>query len=243
MYYKIRITVASLVVMAVCLLTSVGTLSYFTDTTSMVNTFTVGSVATQLAMYSDDSGTTPFDINGVGPLTSNLSTGDSDVNLFMQATNTGNVPVYQRFRVVIPKALANMVTLKLPPMTDECKIDTTFENAPEGTPEESLESECSNENYTVKYKPAVIVDNEAKYAEYYITSKAVLDVNAVTAKWPALGFSFNGVSEANKDMFVCENNDSNKCVLGISIYSDAIQTVGFANDAVNAFADLAETYD
>ena len=104
MYHKIRITVASLVVMAVCLLTSVGTLSYFTDTASTVNTFTVGNVATQLAMYSDNSGTTLFDISGVDPLTSNLSTGDSDVNLFMQATNTGNVPVYQRFRVVILSA-------------------------------------------------------------------------------------------------------------------------------------------
>ena len=80
-----------------------------------------------MAIYDDISSATPrqFDVATYSPLT------DRDIPFYLQATNDGNIPVYQRFRVVIPKALANVVTLDLPNSTDytvtyEASVNDTY---------------------------------------------------------------------------------------------------------------------
>lgn len=209
MYRKIRIAVVSLVLTTACVLSSSATLSYFTDVDSETNTFTVGSISTMLAIYGDNDGTIPFAepdepiVNGTIPF-------------YLQAENDGNVKVYQRFRVVIPSALADVVTLDLP-----CTV---------------VNNTCSTTNYIVTYNPAV---NETD-AEYTITSKAVVAVGGVTNRWPVRGIVIDGITDVDQSLFTCENG-SNDCVLGITTYSDAIQAAGFS-DAVSAFASLTGTH-
>lgn len=221
MYHKIRITVVSLAVMMICMLSTNATLSYFTDNDVKTNDFVVGNASTSLTIYDDITGDKhEFDANTLPPLEDN-----QDIPFYLQATNEGNIPVYHRFRVVIPKALADVITLELPDMDDSCHITTTSENS------------CSNTDYTVTFKPSV--DNT--YAEYYITNNQVLAVGQSTSEWPTMGIHIDGLSETNKALFTCANNDNNNCVLGINAYSDVVQTTGFMN-ATAAFESLAETY-
>lgn len=219
MYHKIRITVVSLAVMAICALSSSATLSYFTDTDASSNSFTIGNASTALAIYDDEAGGSGhvFDASNY-VLTDNL-----DIPFYLQATNDGNIPVYQRFRVVIPKALASVVTLSVP--IDGCTIVST------------VESTCSNANYTITYKPSV---NDI-YAEYYIISNSAIDVNESTEEWPTTEIKIGNISGVDNSLFACANNN-NDCVLGISAYSDVIQTTGFTN-AIDAFANFTETYN
>ena len=224
MYHKIRITVVSLVVMAMCVLSSVGTLSYFTDTDAAINNFVVGNASTKLAIYDDVTGETRnvLDVNNPDYiLRENL-----EIPFYLQATNDGNIPVYQRFRVVIPKALSSAVTLDLP----NCAINT------------SAESTCRNDNYIVKYKPSVM-DGDNEYAEYYIMSVNPLAKDSETVEWPTVKLAIGDITSEMKGLFVCpESDDSgNNCTLGISAYSDAIQTTGF-NSVTEAFDSLRETY-
>ena len=128
MYHKVRITVAAIAVMMLCLLSSTMTLSYFTDTKYSTNEFTVGNASTSLAIYDDITGANPhqFDVATYSPLVDG-----QPIPFYLQATNDGNIPVYQRFRVVIPKALANVVTLDLPNSTDytvayEASVNDTY---------------------------------------------------------------------------------------------------------------------
>ena len=207
MYQKIRITVVSLVVMSVCILSSVMTLSYFTDTDTSSNEFTVGNASTSLAIYDDISGETKrvFDAANYSPLV------DRDIPFYLQATNDGNIPVYQRFRVVIPTALASVVTLSLP----------------------------TNTNYTVTSAQSA---NNA-YFVYYITNSNQLAVGATTNDWPTESkLVISGLNDTNKSLFACSDSSNNNCVFGINIYSDAVQTTGFADEAA-AFADFTETYN
>ncbi|MBR2839908.1 SipW-dependent-type signal peptide-containing protein [Candidatus Saccharibacteria bacterium] len=230
MYHKVRITVVSLVVMAICMLSSVTTLAYFTDTDGAMNNFVVGNMSTVLAIYDnvdDSENKHAFSTSDYSPLV------DGKIPLYLQATNNGNIPVYQRFRVVIPIALSSVVTLNLPEMDEECTIVTTSE------------STCRNTDYTVTYKPSVSVDDVPKYAEYYIVSNEVLAKDGKTAEWPTVSLTIDGLndlSEADKSLFATCEEDDNNCVLGIGIYSDAIQTAGFAGGAVSSFADFPETY-
>ena len=225
MYHKIRITVVSLVVVAITVLSSTATLSYFTDTDGATNNFVVGNASTKLVIYNNAAGGE----NNLFEASDYTLTDKLSIPLYLQAENNGNIPVYQRFRVVIPITLAGVVTLNLPEMDDNCTIVTTSENT------------CSNDDYTVTYKPTVSVDNAPEYAEYYIVSNSVLAKDDKTVKWPTTGLYIDGLSDANKALFTCEAGD-NSCVLGIGIYSDAIQTTGFTNGAVSAFADFPETY-
>lgn len=107
MYHKIRITVAAIVVMVLCMLSSTMTLSYFTDTASTVNNFKIGNASSTLSIFKDSTGETPFNANEY-TLTPNMP----DIPFYLQATNNGNIPVYQRFRIVIPANLD--ITLNLP---------------------------------------------------------------------------------------------------------------------------------
>ncbi len=226
MYHKIRITVVSLVVMAMCVLSSVGTLSYFTDTDAAINNFVVGNASTKLAIYDDVTGDEYREIDASRyTLVQNLQ-----IPFYLQATNDGNIPVYQRFRVVIPKALSSAVTLDLPTMNDNCAINT------------SAESTCRNDNYIVKYKPSVM-DGDNEYAEYYIMSVNPLAKDSKTVEWPTVKLAIGDITSEMEGLFVCpESDDSgNNCTLGISAYSDAIQTTGF-NSATEAFDSLRETY-
>jgi hypothetical protein len=129
---------------------------------------------------------------------------------------------------VIPIALANVVTLNLP-TENNCKVETAINNT------------CSNDNYTIRYDSSVDVDNKPTYAEYYVTYNHVLPVDGKTSRWPLTGVHIDGLSGANKDLFTCDENNSNNCVFGISAYSDAIQTTGFQN-AIDAFEEFGETY-
>ena len=225
MYHRIRIATVSLVAIAICLLSSTGTLSYFTDTDAQTNSFTVGNASSALAVYDDVTTETKrlFDASRY-----TLVDG-REMPFYPEATNDGNIPVYQRFRVVIPKALAKFVTLELPTMNDNCTVTTTSINT------------CKNNDYTVTYNPSVDVNSEPTYAEYYIVSNNPLGVGNTTANWPTTKILINGISEADKALFTCADNTNNNCTLGISIYSDVIQTTGFT-DALSAFANLAETY-
>ena len=205
MYHKIRITVVSLIAIAICVLSSGATLSYFTDSVATTNNFTVGNASTSLAIYNDVAGDSEHLFNASSyTLTSNL-----DIPYYLQATNDGNIPVYQRFRVVIPKDLASVVTLNTP----------------------------TNSNYTVTYKPSV---NEA-YAEYYIVNNTALAVGDTTAEWPTTSIHIGDISDVDNSLFTCANGNANNCVLGISVYSDAIQAAGFTS-AAQALANLVETY-
>ena len=222
MYHKIRITVVSLVAMTICLLSSSATLSYFTDTEGTTNNFTIGNASTSLALYSDKNGEQVF-VPSADPLMDN-----KDIPFYLEATNDGNIPVYQRFRVVIPIALANVVTLNLPAGND-CKVETVDNKI------------CSDDDYTIKYNASVEVENKPTYAEYYVTYNHILPVDGKTSRWPLTGVHIDGLSDTNKSLFTCANNDSNNCVFGISAYSDAIQTSGFPN-AIEAFEEFGETY-
>lgn len=224
MYHKIRITVVSLALVAICALSSATTLSYYTDTDTQSNRFTIGNASTTLKIYSDDTGSAELDPSEDDPLTD----GDT-IPFYLQATNNGNIPVYQRFRIVIPTALAQVVELNLPTMDEGCTIKT------------AQESTCSNEHYTVTYKPSVQSGDAPVHAEYYIASKQVLGLNQQTVKWPTFGLRIGGISNIHRDLFTCADNDDNNCVFGISAYSDAIQTTGF-NDVSSAFANFTETY-
>lgn len=226
MHRKIRITIVSLMVMIACMISSVGTLSYFTDTDGATNSFTVGNASTVLSMYDDVSGDEKreFDASRYSPLTDGMD----DIPFYLQATNSGNIPVYQRFRVVIPIGLEDVVTLKLP--TDEsCNIKTVDGH------------KCSNDDYNITYKP--YNDEANKPAEYDIVSMnalSVTGVGSVTREWPTVGIKINGISDANKDLFECVEGNDNNCTFGIKVYSNAIQTTGFT-DAVTAFENFTET--
>lgn len=228
MHRKIRITILSLAVMVACMLSSVGTLSYFTDTDGSINNFTIGNASTVLAIYDDVDGEEKqvFDANRYSPLTDNMD----DVPFYLQATNSGNIPVYQRFRVVIPIGLEDVVTLKLP-TDDSCMIKTVAEH------------NCSNDDYDITYKP---YDAEAnKPAEYDIVSLNALSVTgagSVTREWPTEGIRINGISDVNRDLFECAEDNDNNCTLGINVYSNAIQATGFT-DAITAFENFTEPND
>ena len=98
MYHKVRITVVSLVVMIVCVLSSSGTLSYFTDTDTKTNNFVVGNASTELKLYSDD---TLVDDDYLFSAAGLVLTDNSNIDVYPQATNDGNIPVYQRLNNII----------------------------------------------------------------------------------------------------------------------------------------------
>lgn len=210
MYHRIRIAVVSLIVIAICALNSSVTISYFTDTEVVTNEFLVGNIATTLAVYSDSDGTTPFVASGY-TLVDNM-----DIPYYAQMSNTGNIPVYQRFRVVFPAALDGVVTLN-------------------GLPCTLANNTCVGDNYSVTYNPSINGN-----AEYYIVSNTAVAVSSETIKWPFTGIHINDVPDEKESLFVCSGGP-NSCVLGISVYSDAIQTVGFSG-AASAFTSLTETY-
>ncbi|MBQ6130602.1 hypothetical protein IJI72_02870 [Candidatus Saccharibacteria bacterium] len=222
MYQKLRIVVASLVFMTLCILSSTATLAYFTDTDTKVNSFTVGNASTTLALYDDISEEPyrPFAAENYSPLTEG-----QEIPLFLQATNDGNIPVYQRFRIVIPLALADAIVLDLP----NCTLDPSTGNT------------CANEHYTISYNPSVEIDHVPTYAEYYLTSNQVLDVNRLTAAWPTEKLIIGNIDNIDPSVFECTGSNPNTCALGISIHSDAVQTTGFPN-ALAAFANFPETY-
>ncbi|MDO5480748.1 MAG: SipW-dependent-type signal peptide-containing protein [Candidatus Saccharibacteria bacterium] len=224
MYNKIRITVASLLIMTLCALSSTATLSYFTDTDAATNEFTIGNASTTLSIYEDEN-STEFNASHHSPVV-------KDIPFYLSAENTGNIPVYQRFRVVIPIELASVVTPDL--LGSACDDIATNEN-----------KSCSNDDYTVTYDDSVEVGT-ATYAEYYITSKTALGVNAKTKNWPMtklkISTQVGELSDIQKSLLTCENGSDNNCKLGIKVYSDAIQTAGFT-DAVSAFANFTEKYD
>lgn len=221
MYHKVRITVASLAIILTCVLGSSGTLSYFTDTDVKTNSFVVGHASTELVIYDDvaDGEKRVFDADNYLPLEDGAR-----VPFYLQASNNGNIPVYQRFRVVIPTVLVGAVMLNLPNM-NSCVVEV------------SAEHKCANSDYIVKYEDSV---NNGEYAEYYIMSKHAVGVNDKTAEWPTEELVFGNVPEANSSVYVCNENENN-CTFGISIYSDVVQTTGFT-DVEDAFASLGETY-
>lgn len=228
MYHKIRITVVLLVAMMICMLSSTATLSYFTDTDVKTSDFTIGNASTNLVIYGDEAGGSELDAS------SYIATDDNNIPFYLQAENNGNIPVYQRFRVVIPIDLSGVVTLSLPTMNDNCEITITSRNT------------CSNEDYIVTYDPSVKTneeDEEATFAEYYIVSKQVLDVNRATTRWPVMGIRISDISSIEKEsLYTCADNSANNCKLRIGAYSDVIQTTGFVGGVENAFASFRETY-
>ena len=220
MYRKIRITVMSLVVMSIVMLSSVGTLSYFTDTDEATNNFLVGNAATELKIYSDDAGENEFVVPAEA-----LEDG-TEIAFYPQATNTGNIPVFQRFRVVIPIGLEDVVTPKLP-TDDSCAVKTTETHT------------CSNSDYTIIYKP---YDSEANTpAEYDIVSNNILALGSKTSRWPMTGIKFGDISSIDSEVYTCANGDRNNCMFGVNIYSDVMQTTGSINGAISAFENFTVT--
>lgn len=239
MYHRIRITVVSLVVIAIMMLSSVATLSYFTDTDSKTNDFAVGNAKTTLVIYDEVSDASSrhqivegdYTVVDKHVLKYASSAAEEQLDIlpfYLQATNDGNIPVYQRFRVVIPIALANVVSLDLPNTYNGCDVKTVENNT------------CSNADYTITYKSSVSVEDTPTYAEYYIVSNSKLAVNGKTKEWPINGIKFGVISSLDESLFVCDENDSN-CAVGVKAYSDAIQTAGFQT-AAGAFASVGETY-
>lgn len=221
MYHKIRIAVASLVIVTICMLSSAMTLSYFTDSDAKTNSFTVGNASTTLKIYDSAAG---GDENMFDDSEFTLNTDMNEIPFYLQAKNDGNVTVYQRFRIVIPSALASLVELDLPEDMSNCDVKNEA---------------CDNDAYRITY------DETAEYAEYYIVSKNMLVEGATTTEWPTKGIKITIPEQSGEvdytALFTCENNDKNNCALGINVYSDVVQTAGFA-DAITAFANVEETY-
>lgn len=230
MYHKIRIAIVSLVVITIVMLSSVGTLSYFTDTDGKTNDFMVGNASTALTVYDDISSEPWRELDASNyrnkPLVSEML-----IPYYLQATNNGNIPVYQRFRVVIPIALADVLTLKV----DGCVW--------QADPDDGDKSLCNTTNYNVTYDKSV--DNT--YAEYYIVNNRILDVGEATDEssgWPTVAIEVGDIpnSSSLNEIIECKNNDPNDCSLKVKAYSDIIQTTGF-NSAMEAFEGFTETYN
>ena len=217
MYKSIRVAVASLIVMMICVLSSTLTLSYFTDTVTQSSDFTIGNASTELEVEFQRADTNAPITNG------------EMIPFSLQATNDGNIPIFQRFRIVIPIDLSNAVSLSL--AGNDCKNTGT-----------SASGLCSNENYTITHKESVSIENNARYAEYYIVSQEPLSVGDKTAEWSNLPqFEIGDIPSAGSEPYTCESGN-NSCVLGIKFYSDSIQTTGFEN-AEQAFENFTETYE
>ena len=57
------------------------------------------------------------------------------------------------------------------------------------------------------------------------------------------GIRFGAISDVDSDLYACADGDSNRCVFGVDVYSDVIQTTGFENGAVEAFESFTETHN
>ncbi|MBR2725763.1 hypothetical protein IKE87_00625 [Candidatus Saccharibacteria bacterium] len=215
MHKRIKIMVASIIAIGMSIVGSTMTIAYFTDTDEQINNFVIGNAATELKIY-DNNG--ELDPSSYEPLEDGTT-----INFRLKAANNGNINVYQRFRVVLPIALRDAVTLTLDSMGG-CDVKTVAGNT------------CENANYLATYSPSV----NSTYAEYYIMSKAVLSKNATTAEWPTAQINIAGLSVVDRTLLTCENGN-NSCVLGVRAYSDAIQTTGFDN-VVSAFQSFTEVY-
>lgn len=227
MYRKIRITAVAMVLAVICIASSSGTLSYFTDTDDTESNFVVGRVASKLSIYKDTNGTefSEADYDNSNPLRAGML-----IPYYLQAENIGNIDAYQRFRIVIPIALKDVVSVKLDGELASCNVKTATNNT------------CENSVFKVTYDPSVEVENTATYhAEYYIESKNILAKDATTAEWPTSALYIEENTEtADLSKLTC-GESSNNCTLGIKVYSDTIQTYGF-NDASGAFANFKENY-
>lgn len=226
MYSKLRITLASLSLILLSTLTSTATVAYFTDTDTTTSTFVLGHASTALSVYDDVSLATyhPFSADAYEPLTQG-----QEIPLYLSAENGGNIPVYQRFRLVLPANLASALTLNLP----GCSL------AP--TSGDSTECTCTTEHYTVIYRPSVNVANASTYAIYYIYSNLPIAPGAATPEWPTTQIVVGNLDNIDPTDFTCANNDPNACTFGLSYYSDVIQTTGFS-DPISAFQNFTETY-
>ena len=222
MYSRVRVAVASLALVVMCMVGSTGTLSYFMDSKGVTNNFTVGNASTELAIYDDVTGDRRFlNAGDYSPLEEG-----TEVPFYLQARNTGNIPVYQRFRIVIPVALKDSVTLDL--SADSCMVTSA--------------DACSDAKFAVIYDPSVSVNNVEMYAEYYIVSNQVLGVDEVTAEWPLNKIIFDNMSGVSEESLTCTGG-SNSCAFGVGVYSDVMQTTGFTAGAVKAFESFTETYN
>ncbi len=224
MYNKIRIATAAGALAVICIASSSGTLSYFTDTAESSNSFAVGRVASELHIYKDTLGSTFMNSDyGEGhPITAGES-----IPYYLQAENTGNIDAYQRFRIVVPISVASAIDLKFAGDIADCNAKTAENNT------------CDGELYKVTYDDSVNVEDTPTYAEYYIESKNFLAKGGTTEPWPTTAIVIENTTEDLSSLSCGEA--SNNCTLGIKVYSDTIQAYGF-NDVGAAFADFKETY-
>ncbi|MBR2725768.1 SipW-dependent-type signal peptide-containing protein [Candidatus Saccharibacteria bacterium] len=224
MYRKIRITAIAMVLAVICIASSSGTLSYFTDTDDAENNFVVGRVASSVSVYKDTNKTafSEADYGGNNPLVPK-----KEIDYFVEAENTGNIEAYQRFRIVIPITLKDVISLKLYGNLSSCDV--------------KVNDVCENEDYKVTYDDSVEVESVPTYAEYYIESKNILAKDGKTANWPTSALYIEENAE-NIDLseLAC-GESSNNCTLGVKVYSDTIQTYGFDNVS-SAFVNFTETY-
>ena len=215
MYRSLKIMVASIVAIGLSVIGSSMTIAYFTDTDEQTNNFVVGNASTELKTYDAAGELNPSNYEALE---------DGDTIVFrLKATNNGNINVYHRFRVVLPIAARDAVTLTLDGMGG-CDVRTAANNT------------CENASYLATYNPSV----GGAYAEYYIMSKAVLTKDNSTVEWPTAQLNIVALSGVDTSIFTCASGD-NSCVLGVRAYSDAIQTTGFDN-VVTAFQNFTETY-
>lgn len=215
MYKSLKIMVASIVAIGLSIVGSSMTIAYFTDTDEQMNNFVVGNASTELKIYDENGELNP---SSAEPLVD----GDS-ITFRLKAENNGNINVYHRFRVVLPIAARDAITLTLDGMGD-CDVRTVANNT------------CENANYLATYNPSV----GGAYAEYYIMSKAILTKNSATVEWPTARLNIVNLSGVDSAATTCAGGENN-CVLGVQAYSDAIQTTGFDN-VVTAFQNFTETY-
>ena len=212
------------VLAVICIASSSGTLSYFTDTVETSNSFAVGRVASELHIYKDTLGSTFMnsDYDGEHPIEAG-----QPIPYYLEAENTGNIDAYQRFRIVIPITFKDVISLKLYGNLSSCDV--------------KVSDVCENEDYKVTYDDSVEVESVPTYAEYYIESKNILAKDGKTANWPTSALYIEENTE-NIDLseLAC-GESSNNCTLGVKVYSDTIQTYGF-DDVSSAFVNFTETY-
>ncbi|MBR2710004.1 SipW-dependent-type signal peptide-containing protein [Candidatus Saccharibacteria bacterium] len=226
MYKKIRIATAAGALAVICIASSSGTLSYFTDTVETSNSFAVGRVASELHIYKDTLGSTFMnsDYDEEHPIEAG-----KPIPYYLEAENTGNIDAYQRFRIAVPINVASVINLKFAGDLTDCDVKTAEDNT------------CDGELYKVTYDDSVNVEDTPTYAEYYIESKTILAKDGKTEPWPTTAIVIeNGATNEDLSKLTC-GVASNNCTLGIKVYSDTIQTYGFKNVGA-AFADFKETY-
>ena len=223
---KKKILILSLAVIMIAAASSTLTLSYFTDSASVVNGFTVGNVDVELFRYHSEVTSQTYDKQ----MASNLNTGYEEwlglssnilqagkhISMKPYVLNTGNVDAYVRMRIYFPLELF-----------DDEYFDYSYGGSSKLPDEEPGDSEFIRQfaNVTMdgkRYKRITFTRREALHPGYKTN----------TPIYQYVGLSMKALRDENLDLtgFADKNGK-----LNVKITADAVQTYGFSS-ALQAFS-------